>query len=141
MEDNIRYMSCKICGRYERVGDEAIAVKCSRCVAMIMMKDHPIEPPKSIYKPTGRPPGWHWMKEFVDKEGNVFHKGKEVPELKGTLKPTKVKPVKRKKKKRRSKHKILVARQKEKKAVLKKAKLEQAIEKQKRFLDHNIDKE
>jgi hypothetical protein len=28
----------------------------------------------------------------------VFHKGKEQPELKGTLKPTKVKPIKKKKK-------------------------------------------
>ena len=32
------------------------------------------------------------MNEFVDKDGNVFHKGKEQPKLKGTLKPTKVKP-------------------------------------------------
>jgi hypothetical protein len=38
------------------------------------------------------------MNEFVDKDGNVFHKGKEQPKLKGTLKPTKVKPVKKKKK-------------------------------------------
>ena len=28
----------------------------------------------------------------------MFHKGKEQPELKGTLKPTKVKPVKKRKK-------------------------------------------
>ena len=47
---------------------------------------------------TGRPPGWHFMNEFVDKDGNVFHKGKEQPELKGTLKPTKVKPIKKRKK-------------------------------------------
>ena len=47
---------------------------------------------------TGRPPGWHFMSEFVDKDGNVFHKGTEQPELKGTLKPTKVKPIKKKKK-------------------------------------------
>ena len=47
---------------------------------------------------TGRPAGWHWMTEFVDKDGTVFHKGKEQPKLKGTLKPTKVKPRKKKKK-------------------------------------------
>ena len=47
---------------------------------------------------TGRPAGWHFMNEFVDKDGNVFHKGKEQPELKGTLKPTKVKPRKKSKK-------------------------------------------
>ena len=34
---------------------------------------------------TGRPAGWHWMAEFVDKDGNVFHKGVEQPKLKGTL--------------------------------------------------------
>ena len=32
------------------------------------------------------------MNEFVDKDGNVFHKGKEQPKLKGTLPPTKIKP-------------------------------------------------
>ena len=47
---------------------------------------------------TGRPAGWHFMNEYVDKDGNVFHKGKEQPDLKGTLKPTKVKPRKKKKK-------------------------------------------
>ena len=38
------------------------------------------------------------MNEFVDKDGNVFHKGKEQPKLKGTLPPTKVKPRKKRKK-------------------------------------------
>ena len=99
-----------------------------------MMKDYPLEEPKS-YKPTGRPPGWHWMKEFVDKDGNVFHKGKEQPKLKGTLKPTKVKPPKKRKTKRRTKQQMLLARNKEKKAALKKA-----VKKQKDFLNHNIDK-
>ena len=47
---------------------------------------------------TGRPAGWHFMNEFVDKDGNVFHKGKEQPDLKGTLEPTKVIPRKKKKK-------------------------------------------
>ena len=38
------------------------------------------------------------MKEFVDKDGNVFHKGKEQVKLKGTLKPTKIEPKTDKKK-------------------------------------------
>ena len=38
------------------------------------------------------------MKEFVDKDGNVFHKGKEQPKLKGTIKPTKIEPKTDKKK-------------------------------------------
>ena len=48
---------------------------------------------------TGRPRGWKWMQVYVDKDGTVFYKGEEQPDLKGTLKPTKVKKKKPKKKK------------------------------------------
>ena len=132
-ESNIRYMSCMICGNYEVVDELATGVKSSRCVNMIMMKNYPLET-KPSYIPTGRPPGWHFMKEFVDKDGNVFHRGKEQPKLKGTLKPTKVSPPK-KKVKRRSKNQILLARHKKKKAALKKA-----VKKQQDFINHNIKK-
>ena len=131
-EGTVRYMVCSVCGNYERVGELATAVKCSRCVNMIMMNNYPLET-KPSYVPTGRPPGWHWMAEFVDKDGNVFHRGKEQPKLKGTIKPTVVKP--RKKIKRRSRHQILLDHHKEKKSELKKA-----VQKQKDFLNHNIDK-
>ena len=134
MEGNVKHMSCQICGRYEAVGDETTAVKCGRCVSLIMMNKYPHEEPKS-YKPTGRPAGWHWMNEFVDKDGNVFHRGKEQPKLKGTLKPTVVKPTKKKRKKRRTKEQMLLAIDAERKAELKKA-----VQKQKDFLNHNIDK-
>jgi len=91
----------------------------------------PDEPKQRVS--TGRPAGWHFMNEFVDKDGNVFHKGKEQPKLFGTLKPTKVKPIVRKKTKRRSKDEIMVAREKEKRAALKKA-----VQKQKDFLNHKF---
>ena len=133
MEGSMRYMSCMICGHYEAVGESATGVKCSNCVMKTMMNQYPYEEPKSTYKPTGRPVGWHWMSEFVDKDGNVFHKGKEQPKLKGTLKPTKVKPAK--KTKRRTREQILLARNKEKKAALK-----IAVKKQKDFLNHKINK-
>ena len=116
-EGRIRYMACMNCGRYEAVGETALGLKCSRCVQMIV--GFP-EQPKG-YKPTGRPAGWHFMKEFVDKGGNVFHKGKEQPKLFGTLPTTKVQP--KKKTKRRTKEQILIARHKKKQAALKKAKL------------------
>ena len=76
------------------------------------------------------------MKEFVDKDGTVYHLGKEQPKLKGTLKPTKVTVKPKKKTKRRSKQEILVARHKEKKEAIKKA-----VKKQQDFLNHNINKE
>ena len=117
-EGTVRYMSCMVCGSYERVGETATGVKCSRCVNMMMMNNYPLET-KPSYTPTGRPPGWHWMAEFIDKDGNVFHRGKEQPKLKGTLPPTKVKP--RKKIKRRTREQILIDRHNKKKVVLRKA--------------------
>ena len=132
-EGTVRYMSCMVCGNYEVVGELATGVRCSRCVNMTMMKNYPLET-KPSYVPTGRPPGWHFMKEFVDKDGNVFHKGKEVPKLKGTLSPTKIKKP-TKKTKRRSKNQILIDRHKEKKIALKKA-----IKKQRDFINHNVKK-
>ena len=116
----VPYMDCKITGDPVRnVSTEAKSVIGSRAFMAKMAKMFP-ETEKPTYKPTGRPAGWHFMNEFVDKDGNVFHKGKEVPELKGTLPSTKVKP--KKKIKRRSKEQILIDRHKKKKAALKKAK-------------------
>ena len=100
-EDGKRYMQCKVCqSEYVQTGEDAIAVTCSSCVTRITTSQMTLEDfyPSMKIKKTGRPAGWHWMNEFVDKKGNVFHKGKEQPELKGTLKPTKVKPRKKKKK-------------------------------------------
>ena len=123
-------MTCHKCNRIvENIGENVVKVTCSVCVLSLV--GMPAEP-KSAYKPTGRPAGWHFMNEFVDADGNVFHKGKEQPKLKGTLSPTKVKPPK-KKTKRRTKEQILVAREAEKKAELKKA-----IKKQKDFLNHKF---
>ena len=100
-EDGKRYMQCKHClSEYVSVSENIVAVTCSRCVTRITTSQMALEDfyPSMKIKKTGRPAGWHFMKEFVDKKGNVFHKGKEQPELKGTLKPTKVKPRKKKKK-------------------------------------------
>ena len=101
-EDGRRYMQCKVCkSEYVQTGEDAVAVTCSSCVTRITTSQMTLEdfyPSWKKQKKTGRPAGWHFMKEFVDKDGNVFHKGKEQPELKGTLKPTKVKPPKKRKK-------------------------------------------
>jgi len=124
-------LECHKCGRWvENIGEDTVKVTCAYCVLQAVG----IPEEKKSYTPTGRPAGWHWMNEFVDKDGNVFHKGKEQPKLKGTLPPTKVKPSK-KKAKRRSKEQILLDRHNEKKVALKKA-----VKKQKDFLNHNIDK-
>ena len=108
--DGIRYMICRNsiedkgywgwnflskhprCNNWSEVGEGATAVLCYNCV------NKTVAPPqiRGGYKSTGRLRGWQFMKEFVDKDGNVFHKGKEQPKLKGTLKPTEPKPEKKK---------------------------------------------
>ena len=133
--DGVPYMDCKITGEpVKNVSTDATSVIGDKALMSRMYKMFPeeMEAKTKSYKPTGRPAGWHWMAEFVDKDGNVFHKGKEQPKLKGTLPPTKVKPPK-KKTKRRTKDEILVAKYKEKKAILKKE-----LQKQKDFLNHKV---
>ena len=133
--DGVPYMDCKITGEpVKNVSTDATSVIGDKALMSRMYKMFPeeMEAKTKSYKPTGRTAAWNWMAEFVDKDGNVFHKGKEQPKLKGTLPPTKVKPPK-KKTKRRTKDEILVAKYKEKKEILKKE-----LQKQKDFLNHNI---
>ena len=128
--DGVAYMDCKITGEpVPNVSTDSVSVIGSR--AVMGMVGLPEEKPKRVS--TGRPAGWHWMAEFVDKDGTVYHKGKEMPELKGTLPITIVKP--KKKVKRRSQEEILLAREADKKAALKKE-----LQKQKDFLNHQFGK-
>ena len=101
IEDGQKHMQCKSCYNYRPVDDHIISFTCDKCTIIRTLKRTPLEemvPSLKKKVSSGKPPGWHFMNEFVDKDGNVFHKGKEQPELKGTLKPTKVKPRKKKKK-------------------------------------------
>ena len=129
--DGVPYMDCKITGEpVKNVSTEATSVIGSRAFIARMDKMFPEQnKPKRVK--TGRPAGWHWMAEFVDKDGTVYHRGKEQPKLKGTLSPTEVKP--KKQTKRRSQEEILLAREAEKKAALKKE-----FKKQKDFLNHKM---
>ena len=129
--DGVAYMDCKITGEpVKNVSTKATSVIGSRAFMARMDKMFPVEnKPKRVK--TGRPSGWHFMNEFVDKDGTVYHRGKEQPKLKGTLPPTKVVP--KKKTKRRTQDEILLAREAEKKAALKKE-----FKKQKDFLNHKL---
>ena len=128
--NGVPYMECKVTGDPVRnVSVEAKSVIGSRALLARMDKMFPEQnKPKRVK--TGRPSGWHFMNEFVDKDGTVYHKGKEMPELKGTLPVTVVKP--KKKPKRRTQEQILLDRQKEKKAV------QREFKKQKDLLNHNL---
>ena len=133
--DGVPYMDCKITGEpVKNVSTDAKSVIGDKALMMRMHKLFPETLDKAIAgtkKKTGRPAGWHFMNEFVDKDGNVFHKGVEQPKLKGTLKPTKIKP-RKKPKKRRTKDEILVAKYKEKQ------KLKKEFKKQQDFLNHKV---
>ena len=82
------------CNRWTKVSDQTTAVLCSRCTCKTV-------PPPEIrkgYVSKGRPRGWQFMKEFVDKNGNVFYKGVEQPQLKDTRPITKIEPKQNKRK-------------------------------------------
>ena len=126
--DGVEYMDCKVTG--EPVANVSTDIKSVIGSKAVMgMVGLPKDKPKR--QPTGRPAGWHFMNEYVDKWGNVFHKGVEQPKLKGTRPITLSK--KKKKILRRTKQEILIAREAEKKAALKKA-----HQKQKDFLNHKF---
>ena len=127
-EKGVRYMKCQNGCCYISVADNTVAVRCSKEVNYVIAQMFP-EKPKRVR--TGRPSGWHFMNEFVDKDGTVYHRGVEQPKLFGTLPATKVKA--KKKMKRRTKEQILLDRHNEKKAALKKE-----FQKQKEFLSHNL---
>ena len=85
--DGNLHMECRVCSSMVSVGEEAAATTCSICVSEQFEQEFPFEA-NTGYKPSGKPRGWAFMKEYVDKDGNVYHRGKEQPGLKGTLKPT-----------------------------------------------------
>ena len=129
--NGVPYMECKITGEPVRnVSIEAKSVIGSKALMARMDKMFPEQnKPKRVA--TGRPAGWHWMKEFVDKDGTVYHKGVEQPDLKLTRPVTLSKE--KKKILRRTQEEILLAREAEKKAVLKKE-----FQKQKDLLNHKL---
>ena len=127
-EKGVRYMKCQNGCCYISVADNTVAVRCSKEVNYVIAQMFPEKPKRAR---TGRPSGWHFMNEFGDKDGTVYHRGVEQPKLFGTLPATKVKA--KKKMKRRTKEQILIDRHSEKKAALKKE-----FQKQKEFLSHNL---
>ena len=80
-----KYWKGNLCSNWvEGVSETAVAVLCSRCSQALV----PFE--ETYKKKSDKPRGWAFMKEYVHKDGTVYHKGKEQPELKGTLPPTKI---------------------------------------------------
>ena len=83
------------CGREVKVEEDTESVICSVCSCLkagptdVMLR----AAERAANKEDGavkRPKGWHFMEEYVDTQGNVFHKGVEQPELKGSKEPTSI---------------------------------------------------
>lgn len=87
-----KYFKGRICYEEVLVDDNSQSALCWKCTALIV-------PPPEEKKPSGYPRGWKFMAEFVDKEGNVFHKGELQEHLFGTLPPTEIRPSKKREKK------------------------------------------
>lgn len=85
-----RHMECRICGQMSKCGEDTTAVTCHDCVQEGLYAQFG-GPDVTLKKSSGRPRGWKWMAVFVDRDGTVFHRGIEQPELKGTLEPSKIK--------------------------------------------------
>jgi hypothetical protein len=89
-------LPCKICeDPVNNCTAGTVKVTCWRCVQKM------IEPPKAFGQKKSsivKPRGWKFMKIYVDSEKNVYYKGTEQVDLKGTLEPTVVVPKPKKKK-------------------------------------------
>jgi len=83
-EKGQRWLQCKSCYEYQKVEEHTKAITCSRCTMINTLKLKPMDE--------------FFAKQRVSTGRPVFHKGKEQPDLKGTLPPTKVKPPKKRKK-------------------------------------------
>ena len=83
-ESDSKYFKGRRCYEQVLVDENTKAVLCWKCTAMML-------PPPEEKKVSGYPRGWKFMSEFVDKDGNVYHRGELQPELFGTLPPSEIK--------------------------------------------------
>ncbi len=145
--DGVAYMDCRETGEpVANVSTNIKSVLCSTAVMRLCLSLMTENEREKLFgkgsgtsKSTGRPRGWRWMKEFVDSEGNVYHKGVEQPKLKGKRQITDVGAIKKdrlaaKEVKRKKETKKLI------KMAAEKKELKKAIEAQKDFLNHKAGK-
>lgn len=92
---------CKECGTLvKNISGEAATVLCSDCTLKRNLKKFGMPQAAMVSNQANKnkrskPRGWHFMKVFVDIDGTVYYRGKEQPQLKGTLEPTKAEVIKK----------------------------------------------
>ena len=83
-----KYFTGKVCNNTLNVSETTEKALCWACVVRSMGNPQlAVENKKNV----GYPRGWKFMKEFVDKDGRVYHKGVEQPKLKNKIPPTEIK--------------------------------------------------
>jgi hypothetical protein len=65
---------------YHLIGREMILIE--DAVIIDEPVNEPVNEIETVKKENDKPRGWHFKKEFIDSEGNVYHKGVEQPHLK-----------------------------------------------------------
>jgi hypothetical protein len=123
-EPDGKYWQGQICNEWSAVGERTSAALCWKCTMTLCSAPEV----GAGYKSSGKPRGWQFMKEFVDAQGNVYHKGVEQPQLKGTLSATVIESSDKKKLSKKEKEElkeqillqIAMTRGQVKKATLKK---------------------
>ena len=98
IEHKRKWLTCTTCTNDVMVDDDVIAVKCPMCTCKMAPLEKRLTQTK---QKSDKPAGWRFMAEFVDKEGNVFHFGEEMPDLKGTKEPSNVDKIREEQKKKR----------------------------------------
>jgi hypothetical protein len=101
-EPDGKYWQGQICNEWSAVGERTTASLCWKCTMSLCAAPEV----GSGYKSSGKPRGWQFMKEFVDEQGNVYHKGIEQPSLKGTLPTTTIEASDKKKLSKREKEEL-----------------------------------
>lgn len=84
----------RICDNHEvKVDSDCFRVLCGTCIALITSPGDPaLKKQLDAERNINYPRGWKLYKVFVDENKNVYYKGVEQPELKGTLEPTVIEP-------------------------------------------------
>ena len=73
-----------------KVADNIVSAVCWNCLSRLIPR--PSEKKSSV----GFPRGWKFMSQFVHSDGRVFSRGRETPELFGTIPPTEIKEIEKK---------------------------------------------
>jgi len=101
------HLDCKICGASTPCSGDATSVICHKCTNAMVPWEETLPASffqKARYSGPKRPAGWHFMKVYVEKDGTVYHKGVEQPDLKGTLEPTVIVEKKKMSKQEKAEH-------------------------------------